>query len=251
MQRHIRRALLLLIAGSVLIAGCDAGGPPAVPTASPPPPTPTPTPAALAAQIGQATQRAQSFHFDIAVGGAPVYADSSGIFALSGIAGDLRRPDGVLATVKVGGGSGTSEIKLVSLAGKQYITNPITTAWQCVPPGELFDPAVLFDPAKGFEYVLQQGYRNVALVGTEDINGQPNIHLTGRIDGDLLKPISGEQIGAGPVKADVWADAATLRATQVVLVDPASGARDATTWDVLFSAYDTPVDVQAPPGAPC
>jgi lipoprotein LprG len=157
----------------------------------------------------------------------------------------------VLATLKARSGGGTSEIKSVSLAGKQYITNPITLAWQCLPPNAAFDPAVLFDPAKGFEFLLQQGYENVALLGTEDVKGRPSYHLSGTIKGELLRPISGGRIGAGPVTADVWADTATLRASQIVLVDTATDPANPTTWDILFGEYDKPVDVQTPPGAQC
>jgi lipoprotein LprG len=148
-------------------------------------------------------------------------------------------------------GGGTSEIKSVSLAGRQYITNPITRAWQCLPPDTTFDPAILFDPAKGFEFLLQKGYENITLAGTETIDGRPNYHLTGTIKGELLTPISGGRIGAGLVKLDLWADTATKRATRLVLVDSATEAVGPTTWDIRFSEYDKAVDVQVPPGAQC
>jgi lipoprotein LprG len=230
--------------------GGVASEPTAVPTPTPIP-TPTPTPAQLSAQIGQATQASPGFHFEITLSGKPVFADASNLFAISSIVGDLKRPDGVLATLKASSGSGVNEIKSVSLAGKQYITNPITLAWQCLPPGNVFDPAILFDPTKGFEYLFQQQYKDVALVGSEDIAGKPNIHLRGTLPGQALREISGGLLGAGDIKADLWADAISKRASKLVLVDSATDTASPTTWTITFSDYEKAVDVRAPPGATC
>ena len=238
----------------MLLVACDLGDAPSLPTAAPTPtavPTPTPTPAELSAQVGQATQASSSFHFDIALSGKPVFADSTKLFAISSIVGDLKRPDGVLATLKASSGSGVNEIKSVSLAGKQYITNPITLAWQCLPPGNVFDPAILFDPSKGFEYLFQQQYRDVALLGTEELSGKPNYHLRGTLPGQALREISGSLLGIGDVKADLWADSASKRISRLVLVDSATDAASPTTWTIVFSDYEKAVDVRAPPGATC
>jgi len=248
------RALALLGAACLILAACDFGGASVAPTAIPTPttvPTPTPTPAEISAQVGKATQASPSFHFDIALSGKPVMADASLPFAISNIVGDLKRPDGVLATLKFSAESGVSEVKSVSLAGKQYITNPITLAWQCLPPGTTFDAAILFDPTKGFEYLLQRQFQDVALLGTEELAGKPNYHLRGTLPGPALREISGGLLGAGVVKADLWADTATMRARQLVLVDSATDTTNPTTWTIVFSEYEKAVNVRAPPGATC
>jgi lipoprotein LprG len=254
MHQNSLRAFLLLGAACLTLAACDLGGTSVAPTAIPTPtvvPTPTPTPAEISAQIGQATQASSSFHFEISLSGKPVLADASLPFAISSIVGDLKRPDGVLATLTFSADSGVSEVKSVSLAGRQYITNPITLAWQCLPPGTTFDPAILFDPTKGFEYLLQRQFQDVALIGTEDLAGKPNYHLRGTLPGPALGAISGGLLGAGAVKADLWADTATKRASQLVLVDSATDATSPTTWTIVFNDYEKAVDVRAPPGATC
>ena len=114
-----------------------------------------------------------------------------------------------------------------------------------------FDPAVLFDPSAGVEYLLQQEYENVTLVGTESLNGRPNLHLRGTIEGTPLMKISANSLGLGAVTADLWADAETMRITQIGLVDPATDATSPTTWKIEFSDYDKAVDVRQPPGAQC
>lgn len=235
-----RIAVLLCL----LLCACAA---PAVPAASP---TPTPTPAALSAQIGQATRAAQSLSFTVTVTGQPVFSDATRLFTISTIEGGLQRPDGVRTVLKLRGAAGVVEVRTVSLAGKQYATNPLTRAWQCLAPGTIFDPAALFDPQRGIEQLLQDGIEQVALVGEETVNDRPVYHLRGVIPGERLAAISLGVIGYGPVQADLWADRTTLRLTQIQLVDTAPGAEQPTTWTMAFAAYDAPVDVRAPVECP-
>lgn len=230
----------LLAALALLLAAC---GSPAEPT---PVPTPTPTPRELSAAIGRATQAAQSVHFAIAVTGRPVPIDATGLTVLNGIEGDLRRPDGVLAVLDVTIGGGVAEIRTVSLDGQQYITNPITRQWQCLAPGAAFDPAVLFAPDRGIEYLLQEGFSDITLLGTEELDGRPSYHLRGTLPAEELQAISLGLLGAGPVTADLWADQETLRATRLVLVDTATDQANPTTWTIDFSDYDKTVEVRAP-----
>jgi lipoprotein LprG len=193
----------------------------------------------------------ESFHFLIDVSGKPVATDETGAFSILSVEGDLRRPADVLATVKVRGGGSLIDIRTIALAGKQYVTNPITRQWQCAPTGSLFNPAVLFDPANGIEHMLQSEFKDVTLVGSEDIEGRPNIHLRGTLAGPPLMTISANSIGHGDVQGELWADAETLRITKIVLVDPATDAANPTTLTMTFSDYDKAVDVREPPEAQC
>lgn len=237
----MRRTIATLLAAlAVLLAGC---GTPAEPT---PVPTPTPTPREISAAIGRATQAAQSVHFAVALDGKAVPIDATGLTVLNSMEGDLKRPDGVLAVLNVTIGGGVAEIRTVSLAGQQYITNPITRQWQCLAPGAAFDPAVLFAPDKGIEYLLQEGFTDVTLVGIEDRDGRPSYHLRGSMPAEPLRAISLNLLGAGPVAVDLWADQETMRASRLVLVDTASDQASPTTWTIDFSDYDKAVDVRAP-----
>jgi lipoprotein LprG len=258
MRRLPARILLLIATACLLLAACDIAGPPPSATPTPPPtptptpaPTPTPTPTQISAQIAQATLSSQSLHFNVALSGKPVYTDETQTFAIVSLAGDLKRPDGVLATAKITGGGSIAEVRMVSLDGKQYITNPLTRQWLCAPAGSIFNPVVLFDPASGVEHLLQEDFENITLVGTENLAGVPNLHLRGTIAGPPLLAISANSLGLGPVQADLWADASTLRISQIVLVDPATDPANPTTWKIDFSEYDKPVDVRAPPGVSC
>jgi lipoprotein LprG len=238
----VRRTLAPLLAALALLLSACGGGP-AEPTAVP---TPTPTPREISAAVGRATQAAQSVHFSVALSGKPVPIDATGLTLLNGMEGDLRRPDGVLALLDVTIGGGVAEIRTVSLAGQQFITNPITRAWQCLAPGAAFDPAVLFAPDRGIEFLLQEGFTEVALVGIEALDGRPSYHLRGTMPAEPLRAISLNLLGAGPVAVDLWADQETMRATRLVLVDTASDPASPTTWTIDFSDYDKTVDVRAP-----
>lgn len=233
-----------LIASLVLwLVGC--GG-----VAAPPTPTPTPDPRALASAIGQATQNSQSAHFRITLTGKPVALDAGGVTTLNSIEGDLRRPDAVLSVLNITLGNAIGEIRTVSLAGKQYTTNPITRQWMCLQPGSTFDPAVLFAPDIGIEALLANQFADVTLVGIEDLNGRPHYHLRGTLPAEQLRTISLNLLGAGPVAADLWADQATMRASRVVLVDTATDAANPSTWTLEFSEYDKTVDVREPVQCP-
>ncbi|HWQ13019.1 MAG TPA: LppX_LprAFG lipoprotein [Roseiflexaceae bacterium] len=235
-MRALRR---FIITAALLLAACAPGAPASTPT-------PTPTPAEIAAGVGRATQQAQSLRFAVTVTGRPVFTDASRLFALTAMEGALRRPDGVLATLRLRGAAGLVEVRTVSLASRQYLTNPLTRAWQCVAPGAAFDPAVLFAPDTGIEALLQDGLRDVALAGEEQVDGRASYRLRATVDGARLAAVSGGLLGAGPVAAEIWADKATLRASRIVLVDSATDPADPTTWTMTFSGYDEPVDVRAP-----
>lgn len=241
MLHCLRSAAVCCLLLVFVLTGCGLGG--GEPT---PVPTPTPTPRALMTQIVAATQAAASFAFTIEVSGAPVAADSAGLFTLVDVEGALRRPAAVLATITVRSVAGVAELRLVSLDGRQYVTNPITRQWQCLAPGAVFDPAVLFDPERGIEYLLQEGVADVTLVGTEELDGQPHYHLRGTLEGAQLSEVSAGLIGAGPVQVDLWADTATERATRIVLVDTATDPAEPSTWTMNFFDYGRDVDVRAP-----
>ncbi|HEX5691214.1 MAG TPA: LppX_LprAFG lipoprotein, partial [Roseiflexaceae bacterium] len=119
------------------------------------------------------------------------------------------------------------------------------------PPGSVYDPSVLFDPTSGVEHLLQTEFKDVILVGTEDVEGRPNLHLRGTIAGAPLMAISANSLGLGTVNGDLWADAETRKITRIELVDPATDPSSPTRWTITFSDYDKVVDVRAPPGVTC
>ncbi len=240
MLHRIRTILLPVL---LMLSGCGGIGPQ-------PTPVPTPTPAEYIARAGQATQTAKSLHFTIELSGKPVQMDTTGLFSIRSIIGDILRPDGALAILKVRSAIGVAEIRTVSLAGKQYITNPVTRQWQCLAAGAAFDPSVLFDSQRGIAAIFQQGVDQPILVGLEEIEGRPTHHLHGSIAAEQLRTMSAGLLGAGPVALDVWADGRTSQIAKMILVDSATDPQDPSTWTITFTDYDKQVDVRAPAECP-
>jgi lipoprotein LprG len=227
----------------LLLAGCGAlGGTPATPTA-------TPSPQELVAQISAATQAADTFTFTMDFAGAPVYADpDSRLFALVSVEGQLRRPDAARASIRVRNVGAVAEIRLVSLEGQLYATNPLTREWNCFPPGALFDPVVLFDPERGVDYLISEEFEDITLEGIAELDdsSEPHYHLSGTIAGPPLREISYGLVGAGDVEVDVWAEVDTQQVRRIVLLDSASDPQNPTTWTMDITGYDEEVDIRAP-----
>jgi lipoprotein LprG len=237
-NRSLRYLLLVLVC--MVLAGCGGQAGPALT------PTPTLTPQAISAAVGQAMRASESVHFAVSLSGAPVATDASGLFTLVSLEGDLRRPDGVLAVLELASGSALVEVRTVSLEGRQYATNPLTREWTCMEPGTAFDPAALFAPESGVEYLLENGFSDVTLVGREALAGSEHYHLRGTMDGTDLQDVAQGLVGSGPINVELWADVATMQATRLVLVDTASDTTDPSTWTIEFSDYDKTVDIRAP-----
>ncbi|MFV9505710.1 MAG: LppX_LprAFG lipoprotein [Oscillochloridaceae bacterium umkhey_bin13] len=234
--------LVLTFILSLVLAGCASA-----PAAEP---TPTPTPRELSAAIGRATQASQSVRFLIELAGRPVAIDANGFTVLTRMEGDLRRPDAVLAILNVTLGSAIAELRTVSFEGRQYLTNPLTRQWQCLPPDASFDPVVLFAPDRGIEFLLQERFADVSQLSNEVLNEREQVRLRGTMAGEDLQAISLNLLGAGPVAVDLWADAQTLRLTRMVLVDLVTDTADPSIWTLNFRDYDKTVEVRAPVECP-
>jgi lipoprotein LprG len=242
LHNSYRGILLLGITACLLLAGCGAGsaGGPATT------PTPTPGPEEIVDQVMQALQETDSLAFRIDFEGATVYADPNELFALLSVEGGLQRPDGARAIIQVRSVGSVAEIRLVSLAGQLYATNPITRQWTCIPEGALFDPVVLFDQQQGIEQLIREQFEDVSLQGIEEIEGQPHYHLRGTMPGPPLAQLSYGLLGAGPVLVDIWADVETRHVRQIQLVDSESDPDEPSTWQLRLSAYGEPVEILAP-----
>ncbi len=232
---------LLLSLTILLLSACAA---PAIPVATP---TPMMTPRELSAAIAQATQASQSFHVQIDLNGRPVALDAAGTTLLGGMSGDLVRPDELQAVVQVAQGALRASVSTISLAGRQYLSEPLTGAWSCLEPGAVFDPILIFAPDQGLDALLGSGLQEVELVGEEPIDGQPQLHLRGSVDAAQAQTALPGLLAEGPVELDLWADTATLRLTRLRML---SNPTDPTTWTFSFSAYDQPVSIEAPIACP-
>jgi hypothetical protein len=243
----MRRASLVLIGvGLLLIASCYTSTP--SPTPLPlPTPTPTPSPAEVADLAGQRMLAIDSAHFIIELSGKLTYLDSPPTLALKRAEGDLVRPDRVRALVKVSSFGMTSEVAVVGLGDEQYITNPLNQKWEKLPSGQgwYFDPTLIFDPERGIKPILNE---TAWTFGTEEgIEGQKHYHLYGQLSGERVSPLVAGMVAPGRVTVDVWAGRQDAFVRRIQIVELDSDPENPTRWLIEFSAFDRPLEIEAPP----
>lgn len=214
-------------------------------------PTPTPTPDLSAEEIIQRASRAmlaaKTLHFTIELTGALDYIDRPPTTALKYVEGDLLRPDKVRGLVKVSSLGLVSEIGLISIAGQSYVTNPINQRWQALPEewGWYFDPRLPFDEQYGIPAVAPTiQFRKV---GVEQVEDKFLYHLEGTAQGEQITWWTAGLIASGDVPIGVWIEPETFLIRRVHLIELTSDPEHPTEWDIQFSKFDQPVEIEAPP----
>jgi hypothetical protein len=224
------------------IAGCELISPG---------PTPTPTPDLSVEEIVNRTSQAmlvvKSLHFTIDLTGALDYLDRPPTTALKHVDGDLLRPDKVRGLVKVSSLGVITEIGLISIEGQSYVTNPVNQRWELLPPewGWYFDPRLPFDEAYGIPAVIP--HVPLEKKGVEQIEDDFYYYLEGVAQGEQIIWWTAGMIPSGDVPVQVWIDTDTFLIHRVHLVEPASDPERPTEWDIRFSNFNQPLDIQSPP----
>ncbi len=214
-------------------------------------PTPTATPNLPVVEIvnrsSQAMLNVKTLHFTIELTGSLDYLDRPPTTALKYVEGDLLRPDRVQALVKVSNLGVISEIGLISVEGDSYVTNPINQRWEPLPPewGWYFDPRLPFDEQYGIPAVIP----TVPLQkkGMEEMEGRTVYYLEGVAQGEQITWWTAGLITAGDVPVQVWIDTETFLIHRVHLIELNSDPERPTEWDIRFSDFDQPLDIQVPP----
>jgi lipoprotein LprG len=189
-----------------------------------------------------------ALHFLIELSGEEVYLDGPNTMALKRAEGDLVRPDQVRGIVKVSSFGALAEVGIVGIGDEQYITNPLNQQWVKLPPdyGWYFDPTLMFDPEYGIGSILNE---TTWAFGTEDreIRGQLHRHLHGQLPAERISPLTAGMIGTGDVLMDAWVGQQDGYVRRIQIVELESDPVDPTQWFIEFSAFDDPVDIEAPP----
>jgi lipoprotein LprG len=190
---------------------------------------------------------ANSLHFIIELSGEETYLDSPQTLALKRAEGDLVRPDQMRGIVKVSTFGAVAEVAVIGLGDDQYITNPLNQKWVKLPPdyGWYFDPTLIFDPEYGIEPILNE---TAWAFGTGDeIESQSHHHLHAQLPAALISPLTAGMIGTGEVTMDAWVGRQDAYVRRIQIVELESDPEDPTHWLIEFSAFDEPVDIEAPP----
>jgi lipoprotein LprG len=204
--------------------------------------------------VGEIVQRsseamiaAQTLHFNIKLTGKLAYIDRPPTTALKSVEGDLLRPDQIRALVRVSTLGIVSEVGLISIGPDSYVTNPLSQRWQILPSewGWYFDPRAPFDEQYGIPAVIP--HVPMQKIGIEEIEGKPYYHVAGIAQGEQIRWWTAGLIAEGEIPVDLWIDPHDFLIRRVHLIELATDPERPTEWDIVFTNYDQPLEIQAPP----
>lgn len=153
--------------------------------------------------------------------------------------GDLKRPDGYQASVKLKILFGEVTIKVVGQNGVQQMTDPITGKWAKSGPGETLNLAEMLDPETGVGAVLKN-LSNVTLVGSELLNNTTVYHLQGLASAAQAGQLTFNNLGQNPATVDVWIGQDDNLVRQLYLKENSPGNG---FWALNFSNFNQPVEI--------
>lgn len=236
----IRPYLLLLLC---LLIACNSR-PESTPTPNTPP-SPTPDPATLLRLAGEQMQALESVHFVIAREGGSAFLDPEQTLNLVSAEGDYAAPNASQAMLALQSSGVNLQINTVAIGDEQWITNPLTQAWEQLPLDWGFNPAILFDPQVGWQRLLSEDISGVQLLEEVEIGGQSRYRFQAEIVGERLGIVTGGAANSDrPVTTEIWLDPANLYVTALnfTLPTPAGDAH----WQITFTRFNTPLTIQSP-----
>jgi len=143
-----------------------------------------------------------------------------------------------------------SEVGIIGIGSEQYVTNPLNQAWQEMPAeqGWYFEPTILFHPEYGIEAILED---TAWTLGTADESEAATYQvLQGLVPGERISPLTFGMVTSGQVSVAVWVHRTEEYVYRIEMVEMDSDPENPTRWVIELSAFDVPVEIQAPPGLP-
>lgn len=225
---------IVSMASLLVIAACGGSSNGAATTAGPA------SAAEVLAKAGPVLQDLESVRFLIEVDGDPVYIDGSELLAASSAEGQYQAPASFQAVVQVKVFGITAEVGAINIDDDQWITNPITSDWERLPPDFGFDPLTLFDPDIGLGAMLAGGVEDPQFTGASE--GVDTYSITGTLQGSQVEVITAGLVAEPQVEILAAIDASTFHVESVTF-DTGGGA---SQWTVSFSDFDEPVTIEPP-----
>lgn len=209
-------------------------------------PTPPPLSAAqIAERAADKMAAVRSFHFAIEVSGQRKTIDPLGQLVLRRASGDVLRPDRAQSVIRVTLPGINVDVRAVGIGMKQWLTNPLTGRWEEAPAGWGYNPAVLFDAQSGLATLLKRVER-LSRTTDESLDGKNHYRLTGSLAGTDVAPMTAYMVTGAQVSFTLWVGADDFMLRKVHLTEKESAAADATEWDIVLSAFDQAVTIEAP-----
>lgn len=187
-------------------------------------------------------QAAKSFHFAMVhdKSGTPISND----ILMTKLTGDIVSPDKLQATIDGTYSSTAIEVKLVTVSGKTYMTNPISGLWEEAP--DSFKVLSVFDPGTGVAAIIK-GLTDAENLGNEKVGSSQCVHLKGDVLSETLQPLTGTSAKGVKVATEVWIDTKTFLVSQVKLTGKITDSEtDGITRTLNFTNYNKNIDIELP-----
>ncbi|NWJ45793.1 MAG: LppX_LprAFG lipoprotein [Chloroflexi bacterium] len=236
-ESRVPFVLLFTLVFSFILAACGETTPTALPL---------PDPKVLAKQAADKLYGVNFVHFlvDIKQGEVPIVTGIS----FRRAEGDYVKPDSYKATLRVSVVLGQVEATTIALGNEQWIlVKGLNDKWQPLPAGVGFKAAELFDSQRGLGAIVQKA-QNLAITGTETIDGAESWKLSGTIQGKELETFTAGTLNNSDVNFDIWVSKSDTLLRQAILKEVTQDPAKGVTWQMNFSKFNETVTVQRPPG---
>ncbi len=144
----------------------------------------TPTAAQLIKNAQTALQKVTAYHFNLAAQGA----GAGSFLVVKSADGDTVVPDKLQADADAVVLGNIVKVKIISLAGKQYVTDPISGRWQTT--SGLLDPRTLSDSKTGIVAILGL-IQNPSTPTDSSVDGKSCWNINGKLNAKDIQGITG------------------------------------------------------------
>lgn len=202
--------------------------------------------------VGQTAVRLSAlsgFQFRIERSGAPAYVDPpNNTISFRRAEGQYVAPDRAQAVVRVIAPGFVTEVNVISVADIQWQTNVVTGAWEELPPGLGFNPAILFDPEVGLQAILSNHLSEITVQEPITLpEGNERLYvLNAIIDGDAMFQMSNGLIGPEAVTAVLYIHPQTFDLHRAIITEPEPDREEPSIWQVDLTQFDTVVEIEPP-----
>ena len=201
-------------------------------------PTPTPTPInpqALLEHAGRAMEGVSSFEFrlDHESGGTVLMPN----LVIRELAGQVVRPDRISVEFKGRFGNFAIKGSLVSVGQTSYMTNPLTEAWEKVPPD--VSPVGFFN-----EIAVMMSRVTEASAASE---GDDLFSIKGRLPAEALEPLVGTTVTGATMAVELVVRGSDFYLVEVTFDGRVTEGEDAdTVRKITLSRFNEPFTIEPP-----
>lgn len=157
------------------------------------------------------------------------------------VAGFVQTPDKYKADVKVRFFNFDINVPVIGIGGVQYMGERAGN-WIISNPSQTFNLANLFDSEKGLAPLLLK-VQNLQTLPDEELDGQPQRHLQGKISGADVAAFTFNKLSQANLDIEIWINSQSGQVTQFYLK---RNEPDPVFWLFTFSKFDQPVTIQKP-----